>query len=994
MSAQWPARLQPAQLAFLAIYNPALGPTDETFADQCVYWYSRKAAEARVAAKQSARKTPAGDDAAREDENEKLRQIGLAQGMVGFAKSFSKGEPVDSIETERSRVVLHDLEQGWWILASVDLTRLPSIQAATSELPKKGTEKAGSKASFEYSSREVSPPALLIRQLAQAHQIFLLHHGFSLDELFVRLRHDKFCSVLDRFWSRFTKHWDVLLHGNPAADVFGGLKLASGGELGFGVGEEAWGSGEREVLEDLAHRTEGLIDVIVSRFGEPAQAVASDDTSLPDSETLPWMGSGSQPAASDGVVFSGVGAIARPSLRTVSLWMRQIYTYGEYAYGVRDNPVRERRKRRPRKSPVEDSEPPVGDAPAPKAPLRLDPRKLRQRARKITASGQATEGAMSDGASGSDNATVLPEAPATTVQAKIESQDHAASSPAHKPLVPGVEKLDKQSASPPGSAAAPARAPRKADQDSNHTNPADADDTGTTWGVPDTFMKYLTFGISELAKPSKPQRPPVTKRTTTSKSTTATLTKNATEQFKAKTTAVRARAEDAPMMTHLDPMPDSEPLQARIAAQRRRENSGHFVIGLKGDLDEIPDDIEADMTDGSIHDDTGGPRTILRTLQIELVSPPERAVDDEETLNEALRRTASSAGSSSSPALKSLQRLRVLVYVHRPFMYCFLFEDRTSSLAYPGFYKELHRNLLPVHKPLLSSTNVAKVAQRIEASHSETVEDTASVRSVGSTNTLPSKGGSGVSGMRPIFDLIYDPRLLTVHTSIPNIPEPGTPAAEGLGLGASREQAALPAGWTRLDALNVHSQVLSTLHDVKGNKSEMERTSKTSRGWWVVWMRVPPSAGPAGIDALSNAERPVTAAAASSTTVMDSDHRDERENAEETLTGPSTWNRPSTYIPSVVEPREPADMHRMAFLVRKSSDAVTGPTVPKASTSSRVASGMWSTLTLRPAWDPTMAEDEKPVASASGSGWGPAALTGGMGVDARKYVEGLLSLNR
>jgi len=33
------------------------------------------------------------------------------------ARSFSKGEPVDSIETERSRVVLHDLEQGWWILA-------------------------------------------------------------------------------------------------------------------------------------------------------------------------------------------------------------------------------------------------------------------------------------------------------------------------------------------------------------------------------------------------------------------------------------------------------------------------------------------------------------------------------------------------------------------------------------------------------------------------------------------------------------------------------------------------------------------------------------------------------------------------------------------------------------------------------------------------------------------------------------------------------------
>lgn len=35
----------------------------------------------------------------------------------GFDRSFSNGEPVDSIETEKSRIVLHELEKGWWILA-------------------------------------------------------------------------------------------------------------------------------------------------------------------------------------------------------------------------------------------------------------------------------------------------------------------------------------------------------------------------------------------------------------------------------------------------------------------------------------------------------------------------------------------------------------------------------------------------------------------------------------------------------------------------------------------------------------------------------------------------------------------------------------------------------------------------------------------------------------------------------------------------------------
>lgn len=33
------------------------------------------------------------------------------------SRSFSNGETVDSIETEKSRIVLHELEEGWWVLA-------------------------------------------------------------------------------------------------------------------------------------------------------------------------------------------------------------------------------------------------------------------------------------------------------------------------------------------------------------------------------------------------------------------------------------------------------------------------------------------------------------------------------------------------------------------------------------------------------------------------------------------------------------------------------------------------------------------------------------------------------------------------------------------------------------------------------------------------------------------------------------------------------------
>jgi len=59
-----PPSTTPASLFSLAIYKPALGPTDETVGDQIVFFTSREP------------QTP----------NERLRQVGLAQGVVEFAK--------------------------------------------------------------------------------------------------------------------------------------------------------------------------------------------------------------------------------------------------------------------------------------------------------------------------------------------------------------------------------------------------------------------------------------------------------------------------------------------------------------------------------------------------------------------------------------------------------------------------------------------------------------------------------------------------------------------------------------------------------------------------------------------------------------------------------------------------------------------------------------------------------------------------------------------
>ena len=207
--------------------------------------------------------------------------------------------------------------------------------------------------STEYSGREVAPPILLLQQVLRAHRTFLLHHGASLSELYIRLSRSKFCSVLKRFWNHFICNWDVLLNGNPALGLFNGLKLAAGGELGVGVGEEEWGSGEREVLEAFIGRTEGLVDMTVSRFGDAPSALTSKSkpaavASQSSSESPPtcWQADGQYPRPSDGIVFSGIGTIARTSIRDISCWAEDLFRYGQNTYGLRDSPSSMRSRRR------------------------------------------------------------------------------------------------------------------------------------------------------------------------------------------------------------------------------------------------------------------------------------------------------------------------------------------------------------------------------------------------------------------------------------------------------------------------------------------------------------------------------------------------------------------------------------------------------------------------------------------------------------------------
>jgi hypothetical protein len=607
MSSTEVPRVVPAQLSFLAIYNPSLGDSDETFHKQIVFYYSRAAKTSRAASGNPSTNTDANGSgsgsgsgsALREEENEKLRQVGLAQGMVGFARSFSNtGETVDSIETDRARIVLHELEAGWWLLASIDLTQLPASTAT------KGVY------TTEYSSREVSPPALLIQQLVRAHRVFTLHHGWPLHQLFEKHGRTKFCSIMTTYWSRFCQTWDVLLHGSPAVDMFNGLKLAAGGELGMGVGEEEWGSSERDVLEDFARRTEGLVDVIVSRFGEAsplqqpkakAKAKANANASfskvrfdaLAENENEPWIGCRGNVAARDGVVFSGVGGLSRASLRDVAHWTETIYHYGDHAYGIRDNPTADRRKRRRRN--------PNGPTP--------------------TATATATHTCQPDAA---------PAKPAD--QDKSHPHDSGTGEPPRipPPIVKAVESsLDKASKAVDNAEGSSGPEPA----------PAAKQETGNmlaSLGDTETWVKYMTLGYGTAwgGRKQIAEEP-----------TTAPDSAPAPEP---------ARREQSPeAMRYIEPTPDVDLVEEKRKAQVRAENDGYFLIGLKGDMGET--DMDDDNEEGNWN-----VRIPLRTIYVEQVEKDMTSSESDETPSDEL----ASPGFTKGPKLAK-QRLRPVVYVVR-----------------------------------------------------------------------------------------------------------------------------------------------------------------------------------------------------------------------------------------------------------------------------------------------------------------------------------------
>lgn len=600
----------------------------------------------------------------------------------------------------------------------------------------------------------------------------------------------------------------MLLHGNPAVDIFNGLKLAAGGELGIGVGEEDWGSGEREVLEGFIGRTEGLVDLVVARFGDssrPSQnpSTSSSATSSSQKNSSDWQVSGERvPGPDDGIIFSGIGALNRISVRNISSWMEWLYMYGQNSYGVQDNPSAAPRRKYRKFQP---------HSPEYKTPSQG----LQKQQKRLDFASSRGQGSGSR----SDQVTGIPPSLLTPLNVR-EIQARKPSS-----LRKDVSRNNEQS--------------------SAYSNPQDS-----AYGT-ETMVKYLTLGVYGSSWGIPSGRPPTDRRV-------SSLRKEDSSKIKQPTSSGKEGTE-----TEVE-LP-----------------GGNFLIGLQGQLEEDLQNSEDEQetgvgTDGEILTEEGAVlknRIIIRTLHVERVK---RKAEDSD----------GPQADEDKPILEvDHDRLRVVVYVQQPFIFTFLFELRTDALEMPSFYRSLHHQLGPLQRPLLASTSPSKVSERL-------------------WEAAAPKSTASMKSSQPICDLVYDPARLTVHTTIPNIPEPGP------YLGDSQE--GLP--WTRVEALSVHSQILNTYSSTRQHTTEQERTSKTSRQWWVVWMRLP-------------------------------------------RTGPARATG--------------SDAYREAFLIRKASDYIPPAARKSSSRFGREVSG-----------------------SAAAGGWGPGKLAEGIGIDARQYIEGLLSLNR
>src|SRR5271170_6635277 len=106
-----------AFLSSFYIYNPSLGKTESSVADQLIFHYSAPPTTHKTSSPKPSPADSSTPAAGGQDLDKQLRAIGLAQGIVEFARAFSPDSPVREVRTQKGFTVPLEVEKGWWMLA-------------------------------------------------------------------------------------------------------------------------------------------------------------------------------------------------------------------------------------------------------------------------------------------------------------------------------------------------------------------------------------------------------------------------------------------------------------------------------------------------------------------------------------------------------------------------------------------------------------------------------------------------------------------------------------------------------------------------------------------------------------------------------------------------------------------------------------------------------------------------------------------------------------
>lgn len=497
---------------------------------------------------------------------------------------------------------------------------------------------------------------------------------------------------MKRFWDSFLKDWDILLHGNPAIDIYDGIKLSAGGELGVGVGEEERGSGEREVLEGFVERCEGLVDLFVGRYGNLSRGPLATRSS----------------EASDGAIFPGIGSLTRDSIRDISVWAEWVATRGAATYGIAIHPSSNPRRRRVQTD---------CDKPGPSHAQHKGPDQLRQ-----------------DSPQDTSNGSRIP-----------------------PPIVrPNGSVTSAKSSHPKATTSSTSKA-------------QDLTDGQTPSAIGTEVMKYLTLGVYGSSWGIPGGRPAQTLRDA---------------QVKAVDGAIGHQQQSL----------------------EKDDSQGYFLIGLLDDLDDDCGVEEDGQAEGRA---TEGEKEFNSTIRIRHLHVERnlRHLHVERNRDWTHNQSSLIDGPSVLGQI-GRDRLRVVVYVQEPFLFIFLFEPQTDSLAMTSFYRSLHFQLGPLRRSLLNSTDPSRVRQHLWES------------------SATSKANP-VDSPQPLRGLTFDPERLTIQATLPNIPASNDTPIE------------VASGWSRTEAVGVYLQIINLVVASHRHKLELEQTCKTGKGWWVMWVRLP-----------------------------------------------------------------------------------------------------------------------------------------------------------